>query len=101
MAIARHRIVNLVFCLLTVIRRCVGAATNFFCQDCVLCWHVEHGWTEVVDPETCPGCRLGTTACVERWGIIPRTHHHGLGWGDIESELYGSAREACSFAFRE
>jgi len=78
-----------------------GEDINFFCQDCVLCWHVEHARTEAVDPETCPGCHLGSTACFERWGIMPKTHHHGMGWGDIESELYGSAREVCCFAFRE
>jgi len=72
----------------------VGAATNFFCQDCVSCWHLEHGWAEIVDPETCPGCQLGTTACFERWGVRRRSHHDSLGWGDIESELYRSAREA-------
>jgi hypothetical protein len=76
-----------------------GAALNYFCRDCVLCWHQEHGWTDVVDPETCPGCRLGTTACFERWGNRRRSHHESLGWSDIEAELFGSAREACVGTF--
>jgi hypothetical protein len=95
----------------TVLKKCPGCdgerlipvatieGTNFFCRDCVSCWHLEHGRTYVVDPQDCPGCQLGTTACFERWGIPPKGHHHGLGWGDIESELYRSAREACCFAF--
>jgi hypothetical protein len=46
-----------------------GERTNFFCQDCVLCWHLEGGRARVVDPQTCPGCQLGTTACFERWEV--------------------------------
>jgi hypothetical protein len=96
----------------------VGEETNIFCQDCVLCWHLEHGRANVVDPQTCPGCQLGTTACFERWETsFPRSsggvfddgtpggpaspdavHGSGqqdnMGWGDIESELHCSAREA-------
>jgi len=45
-----------------------GKEMNFFCEDCVLCWHREGGRTDIVDPQTCPGCQLGTTACFERWG---------------------------------
>jgi len=90
-----------------------GAKTNFFCEDCVLCWHLERGRVTVVDPQTCPGCELGTTACFERWDISSRPRggssvtarqgvispgesgrEGGEGWGDIESELYSSAREA-------
>ena len=65
---------------------------NFFCRDCDICWHLEHGLTTAVDPQNCPGCQLGATACSEQRGMC-------LGWGDIESELYGSVREACCFAF--
>jgi hypothetical protein len=80
-----------------------GGAINYFCQDCVLCWHLEHGWTNVIDPQSCPGCRLESAACFERWGIRPGSDHDDLGWGDIEAELYGSTREACvsSFHFGE
>jgi len=46
-----------------------GEKTNFFCEDCVLCWHLEDGQTTVVDPQACPGCQLGTTACFERWKL--------------------------------
>jgi len=79
-----------------------GEETNFFCEDCVLCWHLEYGRATVVDPQTCPGCELGTTACFERWDISTRPligpgesgREGDKGWGDIESELYSSAREA-------
>lgn len=33
-----------------------GDRTNFFCEDCALCWHLELGWVARVDPGTCPGC---------------------------------------------
>jgi len=46
-----------------------GEKMNFFCEDCVLCWHQEGGQIMVVDPQACPGCQLGTTACFERWGV--------------------------------
>jgi len=84
--------------------------TNFFCRDCVLCWHVEHGRVNVVDPQTCPGCQLGTTACYERWqyplavaeipsmmarrAITEPDRPRQRDDADIESELYCSAREA-------
>ena len=95
-----------------------GEKTNFFCEDCVLCWHLEHGRATIVDPQTCPGCELGTTACFERWDVSARvsrglstmTRQHvvapgissqtdTIGWGDIESELYCSDREACVGCF--
>jgi len=44
-----------------------GTEHNVFCPDCVLCWHVEADDVSVVDPWTCVGCQLGTTACFERW----------------------------------
>jgi len=84
--------------------------TNFFCQDCLLCWHLEHGRANVVDPQTCPGCQLGTTACFERWEVFhlpswtmtrqgimgpgKSEHEDNMGWDGIESELSCSAREA-------
>lgn len=38
-----------------------GELTNFFCRDCVACWHVELDYIHRVDATTCPGCeRLGT-----------------------------------------
>lgn len=93
--------------------------TNFFCQDCILCWHIEHSGATVVDPQTCPGCQLGTTACFERWKVFQPLQSRGsstmmhnaiiglggsgrednMGWRDIESELYYSAREACIGSF--
>lgn len=30
--------------------------TNFFCEDCGRCWHVEFARVSRVDPMTCPGC---------------------------------------------
>ena len=87
-----------------------GAGTNFFWQDCVLCWHLEHGRANVVDPQTCSGCQLGTTACFERWEVFhslsstmtrqrimdsgETDHGDNMRWDDIESELSCSAREA-------
>jgi hypothetical protein len=83
---------------------------NFFCRDCTLCWHVEHGGVNVVDPQTCPGCQLGTSACFERWqypvavaeipsmmtrrAISVSVESGRVDDADIESELYCSAREA-------
>ena len=38
-----------------------GELTNFFCRDCVACWHVELGYIHRVDATTCPGCEhIGT-----------------------------------------
>ena len=103
----------------TVLKQCPGCdgerlipvatieGTNFFCRDCILCWHLERGQASVVDPQTCPGCQLGTTACFERWevfhpfssrmtrpGIIGSDASGQEDNDDIESELYCSAREA-------
>jgi len=47
-----------------------GSQTNFYCPDCVLCWHLESGRATVVDPQMCLGCQLGTTACFERWEAL-------------------------------
>ena len=44
--------------------------TNFFCRDCVGCWHLERGHPRLVDLQSCPGCQLGTTACFERWSAL-------------------------------
>jgi len=84
--------------------------TNFFCQDCVFCWYLEHGRATVVDPRSCPGCQLGTTACFERWEVFhslssmmtrqgfvdpgESEQEDNMAWDDIEWELYCSAREA-------
>jgi hypothetical protein len=43
---------------------------NFFCRDCVGCWHLESGEARLVDPQACPGCQLGMTACFERWTVL-------------------------------
>jgi rubredoxin len=43
-----------------------GHSTNFFCPDCVFCWHVEAGRAARVNPWTCPECQLVTTAGFER-----------------------------------
>jgi len=80
---------------------------NFFCQDCVSCWHVERGRTHQVDPQTCPGCQLGTTRCIERSDVFhsrsgmttregPREsgREDEMKWDDIEWELCCSTREA-------
>jgi len=40
---------------------------NYFCRDCTMCWHPEFGQLHKVDPETCPGYGLATTACFERF----------------------------------
>jgi hypothetical protein len=31
---------------------------NFLCTSCGCCWHMLLGYLSVVDPRTCPGCRL-------------------------------------------
>jgi len=85
-----------------VLRRCPGCSSqrllpvatidgrNFFCRDCDSCWHLEHGVTTPVNPDTCPGCQLGVTACAERRGMISRNRR-----------LYGPVRLAPCFAFSE
>jgi nitroimidazol reductase NimA-like FMN-containing flavoprotein (pyridoxamine 5'-phosphate oxidase superfamily) len=35
-----------------------GESTNFVCENCASCWHVEQGWMYRVNPATCPGCRF-------------------------------------------
>jgi hypothetical protein len=44
-----------------------GAATNFLCDDCLECWHVELGYVHKVDPSTCLVCTR-REECVARWG---------------------------------
>jgi hypothetical protein len=47
-----------------------GKRTNFFCQDCRVCWHHELERTTRVNPWTCPGCQLATTKeCFERFDL--------------------------------
>ena len=43
---------------------------NVFCQDCTLCWHVHGDEVTRVNPWTCPGCELVTTACFERFEML-------------------------------
>lgn len=33
-----------------------GETVNWFCHDCIRCWHVELGHVSRVAYETCPGC---------------------------------------------
>lgn len=49
---------------------CAAHSTNFFCRNCALCWHVENGRAKRVNPWTCPGCQLVTTACFERFELV-------------------------------
>jgi hypothetical protein len=44
-----------------------GRKMNFFCSDCTLCWHLDRDEPARVNPWTCPGCALVTTACFERY----------------------------------
>jgi hypothetical protein len=83
---------------------------NFFCEDCTLCWHLVGQEIERVDPKSCAGCRLGSTACFEHWEVDAHrwSPERGFrsplpaftlgaadaGWDDVEAELTGSAREA-------
>ena len=39
--------------------------TNFLCESCGRCWHVEFVRVTRVDPETCPGCP-SRSRCQER-----------------------------------
>lgn len=41
-----------------------GEQMNFYCGICVLCWFLENGVANIVDPQTCAGCELGRTACL-------------------------------------
>jgi hypothetical protein len=84
--------------------------TNFSCQDCRLCWHLARGWASLVDPQTCPGCQFGRRTCSDLREVSTRRNDvfsavavngsrdsgpaDDVGWSDIESELYSSAREA-------
>jgi hypothetical protein len=40
---------------------------NWYCRDCSMCWHSESEQVRRVEPHTCPGCGLATTACFERF----------------------------------
>jgi len=44
-----------------------GRKINVFCPDCTLCWHLQGDEVTRVNPWTCPGCELVTTACFERF----------------------------------
>jgi len=44
-----------------------GRKMNLFCQECTLCWHTHGDEVIRVNPGTCPGCELVTTACFERF----------------------------------
>jgi hypothetical protein len=39
--------------------------TNFLCEECRRCWHVELAHVSRVDPVTCPGCPM-EPRCLER-----------------------------------
>ncbi len=51
-----------------------GRKMNFFCPDCTLCWHLHGDEVSRVDPWTCPGCALVTTACFERFDLSSTVH---------------------------
>jgi hypothetical protein len=70
-----------------LIRVSVGEEVNFFCRDCVLCWNLKNGRPVIVDPQTCPGCQLGTTACFERWEMSSSRS----GAGDFDDDGLGGA----------
>lgn len=40
--------------------------TNFLCEDCGRCWHVEMGFVHRVDPNTCLECPR-RPGCLARW----------------------------------
>jgi len=46
-----------------------GRRMNFFCRDCTLCWHLTGDQVARVNPWTCPGCALATTACFEHFDL--------------------------------
>jgi len=84
--------------------------TNFLCPHCMSCWHLERSLTRVVDTQTCPGCQLRQAMCAGPWESSTRGHDlsstpdvtaspatgrsDAIGWNEIVSELYRSAREA-------
>lgn len=43
-----------------------GRATNYLCQSCDRCWHLEDGAPRRVHPAVCPGCEW-RTRCLARW----------------------------------
>ncbi len=48
-----------------------GEMTNFLCERCGRCWHVELGYVSRVDPVTCPGCPF-IDDCLARWAADPQ-----------------------------
>ena len=52
-----------------------GEMTNFRCVGCGMCWHIELGWVNRVDPATCPGCehRAECMAASERRTVNRQT----------------------------
>jgi hypothetical protein len=43
-----------------------GDVTNFVCEECGRCWHLELGWVHRVDPRTCGGCGR-EDRCIDVW----------------------------------
>jgi hypothetical protein len=50
--------------------------TNFLCQACGRCWHVEFGCVSRVDPLTCSGCRH-RGECLARFADESNDHPTG------------------------
>jgi hypothetical protein len=43
--------------------------TNYLCEDCACCWHLVGEDALLVDPNSCPGCSMGSTACLKRLAL--------------------------------
>ena len=56
-------------CLIPVV---AGRKMNYFCRECTICWHVSGDQVTRVNPWTCPGCALVTTACYEHFDLATR-----------------------------
>jgi hypothetical protein len=41
-----------------LIRVNAGEVTNFFCEGCTMCWHLDGDRASLVDSRMCPGCEL-------------------------------------------
>jgi nitroimidazol reductase NimA-like FMN-containing flavoprotein (pyridoxamine 5'-phosphate oxidase superfamily) len=54
-----------------------GESTNFVCESCAACWHVDQGWMYRVHPATCPGCAF--KAECSRAYLAAAVHAEGTG----------------------
>lgn len=65
-----------------------GVATNFFCERCFFCWHMNGDLPSLVASKSCPGCELSALGC--RCGALGYLR---TTWGLTASKLLAVMQE--------